>query len=507
MNSHLRTLIILSVIFIALFTIYLLIKPDKSKPLGISVFPPGGPYIPPDNSKCGKDIVKTSETQTCANVCSSDLYTETLIPNNKEVWYNGTKLTPGQSYCLPKQNSEVLTSCGTYTGKIIYSNSGWECQCKYPDIYSGPSCTTQKACTDKNGHAVGKLLKNGVILNDPPLSDPYGAICQCPTGYYYEDSDPLRCKEDLCYAGDSDVNSPVYFDTKSQTCKCDNEHTVRSNVTGFCYPVEGYQTSTTCSPDKLTGNCSCNNVFLQIMPDNRVLGVFFRRDNDIFITAKIGEIIYKIRVNEVLEDDMKQTLPNTLKNIKGAMVEFGLMQYTDLNPSDYPGSLLSYMRQSYPQFTEESAATYFVNSLVKNMFSIPCNSFFYNRPDVSTQCNDAFYASSDNNNKNGTMCFQPIKNAREQCGGYGTAVLDAFDPEGYHCECDKDDCVYQGVRTDELNGHKIYSCERAYKCQGESCTHSSECKSYPSGFGIHECNRKCVWSGGMACGADTDFWC
>ncbi len=122
---------------------------------------------------------------------------------------------------------------------------------------------------------------------------------------------------------------------------------------------------------------------------------------------------------------------------------------------------------------------------------IPCDSYFYNRPhDVGcppggcVKCSDPYYESGDQNNKNGTMCYNPIAN--QKCGGNGSPGIAVFDSEGYYCNCDADDCVVkpQVSYSEEaiVNGHHVHECKKCNVCQGKTCSSDIDCQP------CHKCN-------------------
>ena len=540
-----KVFILLLLLSIVLFIIYLLIKPDKSKQINVLPFPSSGPFVPMDSSKCGRDVINcTANTSACVQDggCDSANYACTPVRTDQEVWYLGTKLEAGQLYCLPKQNINVYNTCGTYTGKALWSQTAqgdgsvagaWICECKYPSLFNGYECQTPVACSRDNGthgiltktdgsgttwNPISPSKLNAIAEKDNPLdwsADGTKPLYQCDcsvgdtTGSYMETDDPYRCHSNICYGGISatQISSMANFDPITDQCVCDNVSMVKSNVTGFCYPIEQESVDTHCLPDILTGNCTCGNKFVQA----NNLGIPFRKGQDLYITYQIpGDPkcqqkvaspncpIYRILINDStatittggITQKITDLLKTTLTDITGTIIEFTLMQYTllpmEINSTVFQPYIISSVSTN---FTTAFSAINAMNAVVEQgvdssgrpnpLIAIPCDSYFYNRPGA-IKCSDSFYHASDDNNKSGVMCYNPT--AGQACGGHGTPKVDVFDSQGYLCVCNDENCISL------LNNH---TCGHCPKCPGDSCVNDSDCMN------CSHCNPG--W-GGLSCG-------
>jgi hypothetical protein len=289
-KPHLKIFFIVIIVSIVFLTIWFVVKPEKDTTIyGVVPFPTDRPYVPPDDTSCGTGIVKcTPGEDECSKACAEkngdNLYQCTTIDSNKntKVYYLGTPLQPGQSYCLPKQNIQNLTNCSTYTGKAVFtsaaSGEGWECQCLYPDLFSGDSCDEQLACSTKYGPGklVGQVGGKKVYWDpqsmDPSVIDmtPYDRdnnnkpifTCECPTSKHYTynvyPNDPYVCHADECLSGEAN-SSVAKFDVDKMQCVCDGGATfnpdrsvIKSNISGFCYPYG----NSLCDPHRVSGQCT-----------------------------------------------------------------------------------------------------------------------------------------------------------------------------------------------------------------------------------------------------------
>lgn len=472
----LKVFIMILLLGTVFFIFWILIRPDTSRKIGVLPFPTTGPYVPFDSSQCGRDIINCSTDgqskcdQSCQNTPQNPNYRCTNIPKDKEVWYLGTKLqSPNgdQSYCLPSQNIDTMSSCGTYTGKALWNQTHWVCQCKYPSLFNGDDCMIQQACRLEKGQKLptgsattGLLIRadgkiwdpnnpQGIESSDNPLdwaSDGtplYQCDCSSNGTTYRKSGDPYRCHSDLCYGGEASTTpTTAQFNPDSGTCQCDNLTTVKSNITGFCYPIETAVGETACDPDLLTGNCSCGNHWIDNSSSNSKCatgpkGFFFRHNSDLYLTwqdpsdqqvggkcqrdLQSGNLIqplhcpiYKVlinnstatddngkliiqRLNDLLADSWETTpIPNipgkyccdnftryTGYNIAGTMVEFQLMQYptrsdVNVNSPDFQ----TYIKNSFNcGFSGDAIEMVhrMTSPVINNSLSIPCNSFFYDR--------------------------------------------------------------------------------------------------------------------------------
>lgn len=181
-----------------------------------------------DCSRCD-DALPEGETMACQ-----------LLQTDKPVTLNGNTITPAADglYCVP-----TLRSCSYKTGGIATwsDNSGWVCNCKYPELFGGEACDQLVACQGADlapwAKDYQKLLLNTPANNDDgtmsaigdawrPDSDvdPYKCLdaenkqVQCAEGlqptvacrcdgmqagtqatYTYVDKQPLECAIDPCF--------------------------------------------------------------------------------------------------------------------------------------------------------------------------------------------------------------------------------------------------------------------------------------------------------------------
>lgn len=547
-----------------------LIRPDTSRKIGVVAFPSTGPYVPFDTSQCGRDVVNCTNAGQglCDSSCQSSNYACTLIEKGKEVWYLGTKLSSpngDQSYCLPKQNLNAVKTCGTYTGKAVWNQTSWACQCKYPSLFNGNDCLDQVACTVEGGkcpdgsnppcmgpgqlkRADGKIWNpnnpGGISSSDNPLdwaadgTPLYQCDCASSSQTFRKPGDPYRCHSNLCYGGHvSSVTTPgSVFDPETGTCSCDNVTTVKSNVTGFCYPIETAAGETGCDPDPLTGNCTCGNHWIDLTDDNKNCdpapkGFFFRYNSDLYLTwqdpadvtngkCKSNNCpIYKIRVNDSKATDKNENsivdhlnaifadswaemlLPEgswtkyTGMNIAGTMIEFQLMQYpTRSDVNIHSGGFQAYIRRSFEcgfNSGTSQAQARMTDAISNQSLAIPCNSFYYNRDgdplcpaEGCIMCNDPYFSASDLNNKNGSFCYSPVLG--KTCGD-GVSVFNPFDAAGYGCSCNPDDRSYLSKNTEHTptGDRPGYICLRTKRAAGENCDSDLDCR--PN----HHCNHSC----------------
>jgi len=111
------------------------------------------PYIGSTRSlqSCNSQYAKCSGENVCVQVSGTD-----------NIIYNGERVPSGK-WCLPPGRK----FCGSYTGRSVYTNDGWECQCLYPDLYNSgdkgdKGCMNPYACRDTtlNSEQSGNRLVN-----------------------------------------------------------------------------------------------------------------------------------------------------------------------------------------------------------------------------------------------------------------------------------------------------------------------------------------------------------
>lgn len=520
-----KAFIILFILAIFFFIFYILIKPDKSQTVNVTPFPTTGPYVPLDSSTCSRNVIQCNDINTCNELCSDSTkenFICTQIPQDKEVWYIGTKLQSGNSYCLPNnQTTNIIQECGTYTGKILWNLDHWECQCKYPSLFNGESCLNQVSCVSQNmENKLRKVTDNGIFIDPPIYWDPKSPIdpsknpllgenpfdqyqngnpkfkCDCDINSYSLNFDPYRCHNDICYAGNTTVTTTAKFDTDTNKCDCSNPLLVQSNVTGYCYPSNpNPSVENNCYPDPITKNCTAGIQFII-----NSYGVLFRNNNDVYITYKdpscnMSCSIYKILINNssaVNKNNVKivDQIKNLVPSISGSIIEFFMMQQANYSIDIEDSKFRQYIQDSYYQGKDESIyekgydeILAFMNSFVSrtpvpNTVPIPCHSYYYTRDNVIA-CNDQFYASGDMNNKNGNILYNVLQG--KICGGsaIGQATLNIFEPEGFQCVCTASNSC---PGTTNIDNHQVPTCLQAPRGKGDSCSDDSQCEP------CHKCN-------------------
>jgi hypothetical protein len=169
-----KVFLIILVLAIIFFIFWVIIKPSSDIPkIGITPLPTTGIIVPVDDSDCGKNIVECNSDSDCKIKCGltglNNNYTCTTIKT--DLYYLGTQLPKGKSFCLPQEASDVNEVCGTYTGRAVRTMDGsgalnWTCQCKYPSMFGGIDCNQPVACryqfldpqTGKYSVSYGKLM-------------------------------------------------------------------------------------------------------------------------------------------------------------------------------------------------------------------------------------------------------------------------------------------------------------------------------------------------------------
>lgn len=464
--SHVKVFVIILLISISFFIVWAVIKPNAIvKQTGIVPFPPGDTIVPVDSSQCGLVPTLCTLTSDCVSKCGSQNYSCHIV-DHPNTYYLGSKLEVGKTYCLPKiEQLKDISGCGTYTGRIVWSKNpdgtlGWQCQCLYPDLFSGSDCTTQKACqyTDNTGNILkGNLVDkdNNIWWSDvpgynnapPSNSTPYDTKdgkplykCSCPKGLYSTELDPFVCNQDLCYGGygTTDVAS---FDLTTNQCVCrsddPNNIMYKSNISGFCYPIEA--TEKTCNLNINGDGCKYGvDLFYEEKP------IMFKvKDNNNFkyyMSELSGGVEKLIDISDIVSS-------NSLDGSK-----FTDISNTVLKDAFYSFPIKKSNESGSPNITSDVIKTY--NDDIKKMktrledlvkFSVPkgglaqkCNSYYYRRDD---------YPNCDNLlSKTGT---QPIVTSLD-CGSYkdgkdkdGKDIYKPYKspiylnnyPYGYKCDC------------------------------------------------------------------------
>lgn len=327
--GHIKAFLVAIILAVVVTVCWLSVKPSKDKTVyGVVPYPQNKPLVPPDSSLCGRSP-RTCDPrfpdQNCDAVClnnegkSSNNYKCTK-PDHPNVYYLGTRLEKDKYYCLPKQASMAIQACSKDFGKVIWTlkpdgTQGWDCQCLYPDLYGGDSCSSPLACkegmvdnlasglekdTNEWGRYKYKFYKDNdptkpkffwnswnslnpdeIPRDTPKPTSPYEMMqdprypgdpnkkiprFMCYCGGDKEkgiilDGDPFVCHNDICLSGGSFGRAGGsihgFFDQSTQTCKCAKTN-VKTNVNGSCYSP----TDLTCKPQLETLICTYQWTFI-----------------------------------------------------------------------------------------------------------------------------------------------------------------------------------------------------------------------------------------------------
>jgi len=328
-KGAIKAFFILTIIFIVILTFWFLIKPSNSQAsFGIIPLPQSGILVPVDDSKCGTDIIECQSFDDCLKNCNISGITGSNYQCqkiDKDVFYLGTQLPKGKSFCLPSDGGSInnIDACGTYTGRALRAlgpdnKLGWVCECKYPAFYGNERayCLQQSACSyiemdettnlqqikfaplmkiDENGNPIkDKDGKN--IYYDPRTTEDSTPVdvynndvskpvwtCDCPPGYIKLPNDPYSCHRDPCFAGQG--SSAAKYDSEKKECICD-DLTFKSNVTNFCYPLGSALEA--CKPysepnEKNEKLCSCGFCGTWTNTDGNEYGLMIRYGDNVYM--------------------------------------------------------------------------------------------------------------------------------------------------------------------------------------------------------------------------------
>ena len=445
-KPHLKIFFIIIIVSVVFFCIWFMVKPDSDNTIyGVVPFPTNKPYIPPDSTACGTNIINCTKTKDCS-VCSekdgNNLYESTYIDPGKQVYYLGTPLQPGQYYCLPKQSAEKIKGCSTYTGKAVFTSGnggeGWACQCLYPDLFTGDQCDEQIACsTPKNQGSPPKLVNKAGIAWDPKNMDPTlvgttpydrdanGAAvftCNCSNGYNTYPNDPYVCHENLCYSGAGGSVTSV-FDKESLQCICDGGTTTsntdrtvfKSNISGYCYPYGNY-----CVPHPISGLCTYGLIpFI-----GGTIPIMFLMDGIPYIThaQSLGDILVDVSgLGKTPQVNISSSL------FKDTFRVFPTVKFSDLSPVDQTA-----VRTSVSNDATTADIISFVIDTSSKGYSNLCNSFFYSRPGYP-DCTDKLSKTGSDfvSTCLGSMCGIDSKTGEP----IGTCETDIYN--GHSCVCNQ----------------------------------------------------------------------
>lgn len=465
--SHIKVFIIVILLSVAFFCAWACIAPYKdTTTYGIVPFPPGTEYIPVDSTQCG--ISPTICTgQQCDTLCKDkdgkNKYGCITI-NHPNVYYLGTKLGVGKSYCLPniKQFNDIA-GCGTYTGRIVWTQSsdgslGWECQCLYPDLYSGGECISQVACTDSTGSSVGKLVDqiDGKTQWDPTNmpaslqnSNPYEKMsngsprfqCGCDATSYSTPTDPFVCNKNLCYVG-MGSSTDALFDIKTNECVCNPATMVKSNISGFCYPFD-----VGCNPNPNTGMCRYGADIYQA--GKRLL---FKNGDEYYLSdISTKGVEQLINVTGIVNYAPNNIDKNNIFDMSGTIMKDAFYSFPVGDLSDFSDKTVDLIKlinsiiadtdirpSDQSKVSGKDAMLVKLNNIATSSstrggIAKLCNSYFYRRsglPDCDYQLNKEGAASIFNNDLSIIDC------GKDKDGkSLGSALADITNSKGYMCLC------------------------------------------------------------------------
>jgi hypothetical protein len=384
-STHNNLFLSIFILSIFIFTIWIVILPEKdTRVFGIVPFPKNSPYIPVDSSQCGFSPTMCNNTNDCSNKCGSDNYQCQKIEG--DIFYLGTQLEKEKNFCLPKQGIEKLTSCGTYTGRAVWSSDkSWICKCTYPELYNGDTCTTK---VDDNSNFC--LQNNTKICWDPfnipkELTDknPYDTdmVMVCDKGYnFYGGS----CQKDICLNGEGSSPGIAEFDNKTKKCVC-NPPMHQSNISGLCFgDVTGK-----CNPHPKTNKCMYdidiggNTKYALFKLNNKPCLSFIITDSD----SKPYPILVDMTNSNLLNNLTLTEMNNTV--LKDAFYAFPIVPYDKL--TQYQKTAISSIIKSGDVITgnNELYALFSKKGTTSNNkpFGVAklCNSFYYKNFDLDDE--------------------------------------------------------------------------------------------------------------------------
>ena len=416
-KHHLQAFLVVFIISLSFWLFYILVMPSKDKTVmtGIVPFPKDSPYVPVDNTLCGTSVVNCTKEDVCDTKCTKNNESNYVCTEiDKDVIYLGSKLQKGQSYCLPKEGVQTLHECGTYTGKAVWSgNQRWECQCLYPDFFGGDYCLDQTGC-QSNGQFFKLISKDGKTWDPSNKEDlakniltghsPYEVdkdgkpvySCSADKNCIIYPEDPFTCHSNLCDGGSVSLDPTIKFDAKTMSCEC-NENTIKSNISGYCYP---YPNVTLCKPHPKTKLCTFG---LDLSGSNNSTAYLFTtKGNTYFTFTKTddkGYAPYTILVDlKTVPSSVAIPAPFNIDTtiVKDAFYSYPIVSFTDLPTGDQATvtSVLSNPttgliklktdKDAFNQLFED--ASKFNGGYVG--YPTVCSSFYQKRDDSYPQCKD-----------------------------------------------------------------------------------------------------------------------
>jgi hypothetical protein len=496
-KPHFKVFFIILIITIIFVSIWVIVKPDtqtNNQIIGVVPYPKIELNIPPDSTQCGTSPQLADNNDPngpcakCVEKSGNNDY-EPVNITHPNVWYLGTQLPLGNTYCLPKKAQNSIDNCGTYTGKAILTNTddgtAWKCECLYPDFYNGDSCTVSNVCTyldDQNNVESSKLTNlNGDEWNpfnmlakfvgvDPHETDSSGnAIFRCrncPPGYYNTEDEPYRCQKDVCYTG-SDSSPVANFDTDKKMCKCDyKSNIVQSNISGFCFP----ENSGVCKPHPITGKCTFNI---------DISDIIFKLNNFIYVSIVRTDPSDSTSYTILVDVTKNSGLPSSIDDMSNTQLKDSFNAYPVV-----PWNNISLTEQQAitNKLNTYGSAIQTINNRMSNNLNnnqipagvgVACNSFFYNHKYTTLpNCSDldivGSYETNTSLNKTGYAFKSLCTPSCELTGGICKIDINS---SGYSCSCPngtaanpKDGGCVQCRQDGNLNSREIDKIDNIVCC-------------------------------------------
>ena len=507
-KHHLQAFLVVFIISLSFWLFYILVMPSKDKTVmtGIVPYPKDSPYVPVDNTLCGTSIVNCSKEDVCDTKCTKNNESNYVCTEiDKDVIYLGSKLLKKQSYCLPKEGVQTLHECGTYTGKAVWSgNQRWECQCLYPDFFGGDYCLDQMGCqtngqfsilTSKDGKTwdpSNKDANNNILTGHSPYEvDKDGKpvySCSADKNCIIYPEDPFTCHSNLCDGGSVSLDPTIKFDAKTMSCEC-NENTIKSNISGYCYP---YPNIALCKPHPKTKLCTFG---LDLSGSNNSTAYLFTtKGNTYFTFTKTddkGYAPYTILVDlKTVPSSVAIPAPFNIDTtiVKDAFYSYPIVSFTDLPTGDQAtvrsvllnpttGQIkLKTDKDSFNQLFED--ASKFNGGYVG--YPTLCSSFYQKRDDSYPECKDILSTIGVDYN---TVCDKTGKP----------------NPVDYECGVDENgksvgNCYIDITQMDGIKGMVCSNCMSINKSYRDPYNCPDKCKKTPD-----DVPCPCTPAGGKKC--------
>lgn len=462
--NHIKVFFIILLISISFFFVWVIIKPHTDNvQRGVVPFPPSDTLVPVDSTQCGIVPTLCTNPNDCKSSCKNKdgkSYYSCQEITHQNTYYLGTKLEVGKSYCLPNISQfNDISNCGSYTGRIVWAKNpdgtmSWQCQCLYPDLFTGSDCTKQIACkmdyveTGIPKSTFGSLVdsKNNKIIfsKDAPPGDaktPYDLDtdgnprfkCKCSfndnnySGFYTTNNDPFTCNQDLCASGVS-TEDDAKFDQTSNKCVCQIP-LYRSNISGFCYPVKDIDPYCNLNPNG--DGCRYGvDIFYHDIDKNVSTPVIFLNNGRYYMADKRGDITnitnhYLLDITDIVTNDQKSSFIDISDTIfKDAFYSYPINIATPDYASDISQNLKTDMKGTLESIAKKAL---FSSSDTKSGLGLArkCNSYYTRWDNVDVECQNPLSVT-------GT---EPIPGIPIDCGDGNPVVNISNYPWGYNCDC------------------------------------------------------------------------